>query len=181
MSASPPPNDSRARPYAEIARPLTGLTGSTTQRMQAVADALWEHLSVTGVSWVGFYLYEGGDELVLGPHRDKPACSPIGLHGVCGQAFAGRRPIVVRDVAELGDHYIACDPRDRSEVVVPLFDAAARCGAVLDLDSHNPGAFDLADVSGLQQVLHVAGLSPRASVSPICPGPGRECPRSNEP
>jgi putative methionine-R-sulfoxide reductase with GAF domain len=127
--------------------------------MQAVVDALWNGLKDRGVSWVGFYLHEGGKELILGPRRDKPACSPIGLHGVCGQAFTQRRPIVVRDVAELGSSYIACDPRDRSEVVVPLFDADGRCWGVLDLDSHEVGTFDEHDAQGLSQVLRAAGLS----------------------
>ncbi|MFH0981341.1 MAG: GAF domain-containing protein [Planctomycetota bacterium] len=107
----------------------------------------------------GFYLHEGGDELVLGPRRDQPACSPIGLYGACGQAFRRQKPLVVRDVRDLGADYIACDPRDQSEVVIPLFDAGGRCWGVLDLDSHNVGAFDDRDVVGLTQVLRAAGLT----------------------
>ena len=50
--------------------------------MRAAADTFWEHLSPTGISWIGFYTIEpGADEMLLGPRRDKPACSPIGLHG----------------------------------------------------------------------------------------------------
>ena len=89
--------------------------------------ALWEALHPAGVSWVGFYTHEGGDELFLGPRRDKSACTPIGLHGACGQAFTSRKPLVVPDVIELGEAYIACDPRDRSEVVLPLFDESGAC------------------------------------------------------
>ncbi len=129
------------------------------QSMQQLADLLWESLNATGVSWVGFYLHEGGEELVLGPRRDRPACSPIGMHGACGQAFRGRRPLIVRDVKDLGENYIACDPRDRSEVVVPLFTSDGRCWAVLDLDSHETGAFDDSDVAGLQLLLQKAGLT----------------------
>ncbi len=127
--------------------------------MQATVDALWDALKDTGVSWVGFYLHEGADELVLGPRRDKPACSPIGLHGVCGQAFTQRRPIVVRDVRALGKDYIACDPRDLSEVVIPLLDADGKCWGVLDLDSHDVDAFSEADIAGLLGVLRSAGLT----------------------
>lgn len=129
------------------------------QRMHAVVDALWDALKDTGVSWVGFYTHEGGDELVLGPRRDKPACSPIGLHGACGQALRNRRPLIVRDVKELGANYVACDPRDASEVVVPLLDADGTCWGVLDLDSHELGSFSDADVVGLCGVLRAAGLS----------------------
>ncbi len=146
------------RPYADIAARVSP-TGDRLTRMRVVADLLWDGLHATGVSWVGFYLHEGRDELVLGPHRDKPACSPIGLHGACGAAWRTRRPLVVRDVRELGPNYIACDPRDRSEVVVPLFEAGGRCFGVLDLDSHTPAAFDEGDVAGLQRVLRAAGLT----------------------
>ena len=147
------------RPYEKLAASLADLSGDRTARMQSVVDALWDALHVTGVSWVGFYICEGGKELVLGPRRDKPACSPIGLHGACGQAFTLRRPLVVRDVSELGDNYIACDSRDRSEVVLPLFDESGTCWGVLDLDSHAVGAFDDSDVQGLQSVLVAAALT----------------------
>ena len=115
---------------------------------------LWQGLRGTGVSWVGFYV-PGDDpsELVLSCGRPKPACSPIGLHGVCGRAFRNRRAVVVEDVALLGEGYVACDPADRSEVVVPLFDSLGMLRAVLDLDSHQPGAFGIADADGLALVL----------------------------
>ena len=152
------------RPFRQIAaaiRPVAALPDRTA-RMQAVADALWHALAATGVSWVGFYLpdvpVDGPARLVLGPRRDKPACSPIGLHGVCGQAFTQRRPMVVKDVATLGANYVACDPRDFSEVVVPLLESNGGCWGVLDLDSHELGAFDDADVTGLQEVLRAARL-----------------------
>lgn len=145
------------RPYADIAARIRH-SGDRVVRMQAVVDALWGALHDKGVSWVGFYLHEGGDELVLGPRRDKPACSPIGLHGACGRAFLSRQPLVVRDVAELGSSYIACDPRDRSEVVIPMIDGRGHCWGVLDMDSHEVGAFDERDVEGLRAVLAAAGL-----------------------
>ena len=147
------------RPYDKLVTSVVGLTGDRTGRMQAVVDSRWEALHSTGVSWVGFYLYEKGEQLVLGPRRDKPACSPIGLHGACGQSFTSRAPLVAQDVAELGEDYIACDPRDRSEVVVPLFDESGNCWGVLDLDSYDLAAFDDTDVAGLQAVLKAAALT----------------------
>lgn len=146
------------RPYAEIAASLVA-AGTREQRMRAVVDVLWERLRDTGVSWAGFYVYEGGEELVLGPSRDTPACSPIGLQGVCGQCFIGRMPVVVDDVRTLGEGYIACDPRDLSEVVVPVLEADGTCWGVLDLDSREIGAFDQRDVDGLVRVLRAAGLT----------------------
>lgn len=148
-----------ARDYTLITDRLQA-GGDHSRRMRAVVDLLWDHLKDAGVSWVGFYLHEGGDELILGPMRDKPACSPIGLHGACGQAFRSKRPLVVRDVRELGANYIACDPRDRSEVVIPLLDDAGDCWGVLDVDSLDVAAFDDADVAGLCAVLEHAGMRP---------------------
>ena len=93
------------RDYDAIAANLAA-GGSREQRMQTVADALWSALRDRGVSWVGFYLDQpdGPDDdarLVLGPHRDKPACSPIGLHGVCGQTLRFRTARIVDDVRDL--------------------------------------------------------------------------------
>ena len=149
------------RPYDKIAARLSA-AGERDVRLRAVVDALWTGLAETGVSWVGFYLHEGRDDLVLGPYRDKPACSPIGLHGACGRAFTSRRPLIVRDVSALGANYIACDPRDRSEVVIPLLEADGTCRGVLDLDSHEPAAFDARDVAGLLSVLRASGLTSAA-------------------
>jgi putative methionine-R-sulfoxide reductase with GAF domain len=153
---------SAVRDYQNI-QPLFAPGASREQRMQAVVDALWAAFSSRGYSWVGFYLPEqtesGHTHLVLGPCRDKPACSPIGLHGVCGQALLSREVRIVRDVSELGSNYIACDPRDRSEIVIPCVDSALRVTAVLDIDSHEVGAFDQSDADSLRSLLRRAGLS----------------------
>lgn len=147
-----------ARPYDPLLACVPRF-GDRAQRMAALVDLLWDALHPAGVSWIGFYLHEGRDELVLGPRRDKPACSPIGLHGACGQAFRRREPVIVRDVADLGENYIACDPRDRSEVVVPLMEPDGRCWGVLDADSYEVAAFDEVDVAGLLRVLRATGLT----------------------
>ena len=144
----------------EVARGIRrGMSGE--ERMQRVADALWRAFggAAGGVSWVGFYLpAPGGDAMVLGPRRDKPACSPIGLHGVCGRALERGTAVVVDDVRTLGESYIACDPADRSELVVPLIDNAGRPWAVIDLDSRDTRAFGETDVTGIADVLAAAGL-----------------------
>jgi putative methionine-R-sulfoxide reductase with GAF domain len=138
------------------------LSATPEQRMQIVVDALWDSLHDAGVSWVGFYIdqpHEPDDRrLVLGPCRNKPACSPIGLHGMCGKAFMTRRTCIVDDVRTLGPNYIACDPRDQSEIVVPIMDQSGRCWAVLDVDSWTIAGFDTTDEAGLRGVLATAGL-----------------------
>lgn len=147
------------RDYKRMEEALLALKGSRLDRMRAAADVLWGRLSQTDVSWVGFYTAAPGDaEMVLGPCRDKPACSPIGLHGACGQCWTSRRSLVIHDVAVMGEGYIACDPRDRSEVVVPLFDDG-ECWGVLDLDSHKVGAFSARDAEELDRLMVIARLT----------------------
>ena len=131
--------------------------GDRVARMEAVLDAAWEALSAAGVSWMGFY-EAAGDEMILGPCRDKPACSPIGLAGVCGQALTNRRIMIVDDVDALGEAYIACDPRDKSEIGVPLVDESGDVWGVLDLDAHVPSAFDESDAQGLVRLMRAAGF-----------------------
>jgi L-methionine (R)-S-oxide reductase len=130
-------------------------TGDRTKDMQSTVDALWIEMAPKGCSWIGFYLKnEGADELILGPRRDKPACSPIALFGACGQSFQSRKPLIVTDVNNLRAGYIACDPRDRSEVVIPCMDSYGDlCWGVLDVDSHDTRSFTDADVIGLTKVL----------------------------
>jgi putative methionine-R-sulfoxide reductase with GAF domain len=158
-----PPMTVQQRDYSAIASHLEP-TRDRQHAMQTVANALWNALGDLGVSWCGFYIDQPDEQddrrLVLGPHRDKPACSPIGLHGACGQALLARRTLIVRDVSELGERYIACDPRDRSEIVVPLIDNADRCWGVLDVDSFEIGAFDASDDVGLRDVLRAIGFRP---------------------
>ena len=154
------------RDYAAVIAKLNP-AGDRQERMQATVDALWEELSDKGVSWVGFYLKNPDlDELILGPRRDKPACSPIGMFGACGRAFQSRKPLVVSDVNNLRAGYIACDPRDRSEIVVPCLDGYDDlCWGVLDVDSHDSHSFTDRDAFGLTKVLAHMGLHTQQAVT----------------
>lgn len=114
-----------------------------------VAAAVKE--AVPKLNWAGFYLLKGG-ELVLGPFQGLPACIRIGIgRGVCGTAVAEGRTQVVRDVHAFPGH-IACDPRSRSEIVVPVRDGAGNVVAVLDLDSAELATFGEDDRAGLESL-----------------------------
>ncbi len=130
--------------------------------MQGVADAVWDAFHSDGVAWVGFYTADESrsenERLILGPRRDKPACSPIALHGVGGAAYKSGATQIVRDVADLGENYVECDPRDKSEIVVPLVTDGGAVWAMLDVDSHEVGAFDESDDEGLRAVLAASGF-----------------------
>jgi putative methionine-R-sulfoxide reductase with GAF domain len=116
------------------------------------------------VSWVGFYeIAPSMDEMVLVCREPKPACSPIGLHGMCGRGWKERTSFVVRDVAVLGEGYVACDTRDRSELVVPMTRADGTCWGVLDVDSYQVGAFAEHDAMMMEDVCRRVGLTAGAS------------------
>ena len=91
--------------------------------------------------------------MILGYCRDKAACSPIGLHGACGKVGLSGESLIVRDVRELGGAYIACDPRDLSEVVVPVYGRLGEVIGVLDVDSFSVGAFGLTDQVALEGIV----------------------------
>ncbi|MCC5823578.1 MAG: GAF domain-containing protein [Phycisphaerales bacterium] len=148
------------REYEPIFLALNHVAGDRQRRMREAADTLWRFLKDHAVSWVGFYTKaDDADEMILGPARDKPACSPIGLHGACGQALLKKRPLIVNDVRNLGMNYVACDPRDLAELVIPLFDETGRCYGVLDLDSFERSAFSEHDLINLRRLMESTGIS----------------------
>ncbi len=144
---------------SEVRKVLTA--GSTLdERMGVVVDVLWSHFEDKAVAWLGFYeITESEDAMILKVCRPKPACSPIGLHGVCGRAWKERRSIVVEDVHALGPNHIVCDPTNLSEVVVSCKGDDGSCWGVLDLDSRELSAFTEEDAAGLRSVLLAAGLT----------------------
>lgn len=149
---------------ADIQRSAFTPQTDRSQRMARLVDVLWEHLSGVGVSWVGFYLADESQpedrRLILGPRRDKPACSPIGVLGVCGRAYQTRTIQIIADVNTLGDAYVACDPRDLSELVIPLLEPTdrSRCWGVLDFDSYEVESFNEHDAREMVVVLESAGF-----------------------
>lgn len=156
--------------YADLRQRALGLAISLpdpSERLSPLCDLLWAALAPNGLSWIGFYLEDpeapcrsSSGQMLLVARRDKPACSPIGVHGVCGQGLLEEAVRVVEDVGLLGAGYIACDPRDRSEIVIPIYRVGQRWG-VLDADSHEIACFGRSDIDGLCGVLRAAGLLER--------------------
>src|SRR5688572_1438511 len=98
--------------------------------------------AVPHFNWVGVYMIEGDDTLVLkgwdGPAPTEHVRIPIG-QGICGLAAREARTIVVDDVNK-DPRYLACFLNTRSEIVVPIFSSGKVVGEI-DIDSDKPAAF----------------------------------------
>ncbi|OCA91399.1 histidine kinase [Bacillus sp. FJAT-27225] len=106
------------------------------------------------INWVGFYLVDGENELVLGPFQGLPACVRIPFgKGVCGTSAAKLETIRVEDVHAFPGH-IACDAASQSEIVVPLIKDGKLLG-VLDIDSPETNRFDELDQEKLEEFVAV--------------------------
>jgi L-methionine (R)-S-oxide reductase len=146
----------KAALYRDLAVQLAALLeGESDPVANAANTAALIYHGLADLNWAGFYFRRGG-ELVLGPFQGRPACVRIAVgegSGVCGTAAARGATLVVADVHAFPGH-IACDPRSRSELVVP-FERGGEAAGVLDLDSPLPGRFDAADAAGCERLVAI--------------------------
>jgi L-methionine (R)-S-oxide reductase len=144
----------RADAYAQLLSMQSLLLEGSSDRIAAMAttSALLHH--AFGHLWTGFYRVVEPDALLrVGPYQGSLGCLDIRFgRGVCGTAAAERRSVVVADVHDFPGH-ITCDPRSRSEIVVPVFDPQGALIAVLDIDSPVPAAFGDEDREGLEALV----------------------------
>ena len=159
------------RDYAPLLNPAKP-SPDRTSAMRRFLDLTWQAFGDDAptaerktISWIGFYERDpaNAEQMLLIDREPKPACSPIGLHGMCGRGMVENNSIIIDDVRTLGGHYIACDPRDQSELVVPLVDAKGVCFGVLDIDSYAIGAFNGHDATQMHRLLVAFGLTTPAS------------------
>jgi len=102
--------------------------------------------------WVGFYFVKE-DQLVLGPFQGPVACTRIDKgKGVCGTSWEKQQTIIVEDVDQFPGH-IACSSLSKSEIVLPLFNAAGNVAGVMDVDSDTLASFDTTDETYLKQII----------------------------
>lgn len=143
-------NKNKEKNYELVVKQLHSLMEGEPNRIANLsnASALLNQF-LDHINWVGFYLPDGSEELVLGPFQGLPACVRIGMgKGVCGTAAQERRTIRVADVHQFPGH-IACDAASQSEIVVPLTRNDEFLG-LLDIDSPSTNRFDEADEVGLK-------------------------------
>jgi len=70
------------------------------------------------------------------------------------------KTVIVPNVHDFPGH-IACDPRSKSEIAVPLFDKDGNVVAVLDVDSDEYGSFDEKDGEWLERIAKILALQGR--------------------
>lgn len=143
------------------ARAFAELQGHSDAILDGVDDEITEMATIAalvhhafGHLWTGFYrVVEPGQLLRVGPYQGSLGCLDIAFgQGVCGNAAAERKTLIVPDVEKYPGH-ITCDTRSRSEIVVPVLGLEGELIAVLDVDSDRLGAFDTQDARGLERLV----------------------------
>jgi L-methionine (R)-S-oxide reductase len=145
--------DHKKEIYRETLAELDAVLADVDDPITAMATcAAVLHQKLAYASWTGFYRVVAPGLLRVGPYQGPLGCLEIPFdRGVCGAAARQRATQLVPDVHAFPGH-IACDSAARSEIVIPICDPRGELVAVLDLDSHQPAAFDDVDREGLERV-----------------------------
>ncbi|MDF1854584.1 GAF domain-containing protein [Pseudooceanicola sp.] len=140
--------------YPTLAKTIAALTEGETDKVALMATLACElHHADDRFDWTGFYRVVAPELLKIGPYQGGHGCLVIPFsRGVCGTAARTGQVQLVADVDEFPGH-IACASSTRSEIVLPVFDAAGTVIAVLDIDSNQPAAFDEVDARELSAIL----------------------------
>lgn len=146
-----PHSATKAEKYEALVPQIQGLLMGEENLIANLANisaALHEGL---GFFWVGFYLVDSPEELVLGPFQGPVACTRIKKgKGVCGACWEKEETIIVPDVDQFPGH-IACSSASKSEIVVPVY-KQNKLIAILDVDSDQLDSFDEVDYQFLNQI-----------------------------
>lgn len=151
----------------EICQKLDGLqnTGAGMEDLLHHAVELL-HNSNPKYHWTGIYELFPDDVLRLGPFIGAPTDHvfiSVGK-GVCGSAVADKCNKNIPDVSA-ESNYLACSSATRSELVI-LIRKGDKIFAQIDIDSHEPNAFDPKAVEDVEKVAEwLAGLYEKHSES----------------
>jgi L-methionine (R)-S-oxide reductase len=144
-------NQSKEANYASLLPQIQSLCEGETNLVANLANIAASLKQAFGFFWVGFYLVDTPNELVLGPFQGPIACTRILKgKGVCGSAWAKKEILLVPDVEAFPGH-IACSSLSKSEIVIPII-KNGEVVAVLDVDSDQLNDFDATDQEQLNQL-----------------------------
>lgn len=140
--------------YADLKARVLALTEGETDDVALMATITCEvHHNDERFDWTGFYRVTEPELLKIGPYQGGHGCLVIPFaRGVCGAAARTGEVQLVSDVDAFPGH-IACATSTRSEIVLPVRNAAGDLIAVFDIDSDQPDAFSQEDADGLSDIL----------------------------
>ncbi|MCA1776387.1 MAG: GAF domain-containing protein [Loktanella sp.] len=143
--------------YDTLAQTIASLIEGETDAVALMATIACEvHHADDRFDWTGFYRVTAPGLLKIGPYQGGHGCLVIPFsRGVCGAAARTGQVQLVPDVEAFPGH-IACASSTRSELVLPVRDAAGEIIAVFDIDSDRPDAFTSEDAAQLQAILDAA-------------------------
>lgn len=140
--------------YDALAARIAALTEGERDEIALMATVVCEvHHADARFDWTGFYRVTEPELLKIGPYQGGHGCLVIPFsRGVCGAAARTGEVQLVPDVEAVADH-IACSSSTRSELVLPVRNAAGGLIAVFDIDSDQPDAFREVDAIRLGAIL----------------------------
>jgi len=140
--------------YTSIEKTIRSLTEGETDTVALMATVVCEiHNADSRFDWTGFYRVTEPNLLKIGPYQGGHGCLQIPFErGVCGAAARTGKVQLVDDVDQFPGH-IACASSTRSELVLPVNNAAGDLIAVFDIDSDQPAAFTQEDAEQLSRIL----------------------------
>ena len=140
--------------YATLSQTIAALTEGETDTVALMATVACEvHHSDDRFDWTGFYRVTEPGLMKIGPYQGGHGCLVIPFdRGVCGAAARTGEIQLVPDVDAFPGH-IACSSSTRSEIVLPVRNAAGQLIGVFDIDSDQPAAFTEEDARELDAIL----------------------------
>ena len=140
--------------YPMLQQTIESLTAGEDDTVALMATVACEvHHSDDRFDWTGFYRVVGPELMKIGPYQGGHGCLVIPFaRGVCGAAARTGEVQLVPDVDAFPGH-IACASSTRSELVLPVFNAADDVIGVFDIDSNQLDAFTQADANALSEIL----------------------------
>lgn len=139
------------RIYSQLSE-LLPKSNDTLARMATVLAVL--HHKMDYYFWTGFYFLKDG-QLIVGPYQGPVACQELEKgKGVCWAGIQRQEPVIVQDVEQFPGH-IACDPRSKSEIVLPVRNNNNEIIGVLDIDGKELNAFDQTDRQELSRIIRL--------------------------
>lgn len=140
--------------YDTLTNSIAALTQGETDAVALMATVACEvHHADDRFNWTGFYRVTEPELLKIGPYQGGHGCLVIPFsRGVCGAAARTGEVQLVPDVEAFEGH-IACASSTRSELVLPVRNAAGDIIAVFDIDSDQPDAFTDQDATALADIV----------------------------